>query len=181
VRHPDPQRWIGTSAAQAPLMQAIVEHDREGIVETAGLDGQQRVYAFTPFANGTLSVGLPTATAYAESNRRILENALAAIVVMLLALIAAWVGADVVLLRRLRTLITATEELEAGDLGPGRASPTRRASLAGWRGRSTRWPRRWSAGIASARSSTGRAWRARPVIAPSSRTRPSGSAGTART
>jgi PAS domain S-box-containing protein len=117
VRHPEPERWIGTSAADTPLMRAIVGQNGQGIIETVGLDQERRVYAFAPLGSGTVAIGLPTSVAYAEADRIVRQNLLAAGLVALVSLIAAWVGADVVVLRRLRALLTATEQLRAGDLG----------------------------------------------------------------
>ncbi len=65
ARHPDPQKWVGRSVPEAPVVKAILGQGREGTVEAAGVDGVRRLYAFTPLGSPTqtgrvyVSVGFP--------------------------------------------------------------------------------------------------------------------------
>jgi PAS domain S-box-containing protein len=93
----------------------------EGTIETPGIDNILRLYAFTPLygpANHRVyvAVGIPTGVALAEVNRLTALNLTALGFVAVLAVLAAWLGSDLFILRQLRTLVGATRRLAGGDL-----------------------------------------------------------------
>lgn len=121
ARLPEPERWVGKSARSSALIGAILAKPREGAAEEPGLDGVIRLYAFVPLHNGPagnvyVSVGIPKAVAFAAANRDFARNLVLLLLVAVLALIAAWVGSDVIVLRRVQALADAARRLGQGDL-----------------------------------------------------------------
>jgi signal transduction histidine kinase/CheY-like chemotaxis protein len=64
-----------------------------------------------------VSVGMPTAIAFAEADRMLRRNLTVLTVVAVLAIAAAWFGAKLLILRPVNALVAATRRLSAGDLG----------------------------------------------------------------
>lgn len=121
ARHPNPETWVGTTAPEAAIVEAIRAR-AEGVSEALGADGTRRLFAFTPFGSVAgagavyLSIGIPKEAAFAEADRMLARNLLGLTVVAGLALMAAWAGSDLFILRRVNALLRATERLGAGDL-----------------------------------------------------------------
>jgi putative nucleotidyltransferase with HDIG domain len=120
IRYPNPEQWVGQSVPEASLVQSILAQG-EGTVEVPGVDGVPRLYAFTSLrgvleGSAYVSVGIPSELAFAEANRVLARNLAALTLVAALALVAAWVGGDLFLLRRVNALVSATKRLSAGDL-----------------------------------------------------------------
>lgn len=122
VHYPDPDAWVGRAASDSPIMETILARREDGTVEAYGVDGTLRLFAFAPVNGITgseeiyVSVGIPTAVAFADANRLLTRNLIALGLVTILALVAAWFGSDVFVLRRVNKLAHATEQLSAGDL-----------------------------------------------------------------
>jgi PAS domain S-box-containing protein len=118
VRYPDPDKWVGKPYPQALLQEArLVEG--EGVRIAKGIDGVERLYAFSAVmgtGDFVVQIGIRREEVYAPANR-ILYRQLAALgVVACFALLMAWFGADVFLLKQVNALIGATRRLAAGDL-----------------------------------------------------------------
>ncbi|HSS63951.1 MAG TPA: EAL domain-containing protein [Gammaproteobacteria bacterium] len=121
ARHPHSEKWVGKSAQDYPFMDAVLAQGGKGTAELNGLDGVKRLYAFTPLYDGGsgsvyVSVGIPTAVAFASAHRTLARNVAFMVVAAALALIAAWVGSDVFVLRRVRALAAAARRLATGDM-----------------------------------------------------------------
>lgn len=121
VRYPNPEAWVGKSAADAPVVKAILAQKEEGTVEALGEDQVARLYAFTPLThrpttNVYVSVGIPSAVAFAEVNETLTNNLTTLGLVAALALGAAWFMGDWFLLRQVNTLVSLTGRLAKGDL-----------------------------------------------------------------
>ncbi len=121
ARLPESDKWVGKSMRASLLFSAILANQREGTAEEPGLDGVTRLYAFAPLHNSPagnvyVSVGIPKAVAFAAANRDFARNLALLLLVVVLALIAAWVGGDVFVLRRIQALAGAARRLGQGDL-----------------------------------------------------------------
>lgn len=129
VHHPSPERWVGKSVPEAPIIKAILDQQAEGAVEAVGEDGVARLYAFTPLRgeakppDAYLSIGIPGQVAYAETNRILKRNLAGLGFITVIALGVAWVGSNVVVLRRVRSLVRATSRLANGDLAARAGMP----------------------------------------------------------
>ena len=121
-RWPNPEKWIGKLYENLPLKQAILSTQAEGYIETADFDGVQRLYAFAPLRTDAsdhkayISIGIPRDVAYAEIGRILTRTLAGLALVIVLTLVAAWLGGDYFLLRRIRGLVEAARRLGQGDL-----------------------------------------------------------------
>jgi PAS domain S-box-containing protein len=122
VRYPDPEMWVGRPAPEAPIVETILAQQGEGMVEARGVDGVPRLFAFTPLAglpeggDMYVTVGIPTAVAFASANRVLARSLTAIGLVTALALAAAWFGSDLLVMRWVRALVSAAKRLSDGDL-----------------------------------------------------------------
>lgn len=118
VRYPDPDKWVGKPYPQA-LSQESRLAEREGVRIAEGIDGVERLYAFSAVhgdGNFLVQIGIRREEAYAHANRILYQQLAALGVVAILAILAAWFGADVFLLKQVNALIEATRRLAGGDL-----------------------------------------------------------------
>ena len=107
VHHPDPaeEGWVGRSLAGTPVVDTILT-EGAGTAEAPGADGRTYLYAFEPLAIGTAGsayviVAIPRATAVAPAERAFGESLTRLGLVATLVLVAAWVGADLLVRRDL--------------------------------------------------------------------------------
>ncbi len=115
------QNWVGTRVDQHRRGTRIRQSTDLSWVG-AGLDGVERLYTATPLsrtgglADAYVIVGVPVDVAYAQANRMLAQNLLFLGLVAVMALGAAWIGGDLLVLRHLRALVTAARQMSAGDL-----------------------------------------------------------------
>lgn len=119
--YPETADAIGTSLSGTPMLAALQANDGFGISETMGLDGQDRLYAYSPLApdqanSPTVVVGVPSSIVYGPANLMLLRGIIALVVVEGLALLAAYFGGEKIILQRFQKLLGATRRLAAGDL-----------------------------------------------------------------
>ena len=120
ARSAEPQKWIGKSMPSA-VVKAIQTGQQEGVIEDAEVDGIKRLYAFSPLivsgkVNAYVGIGIPAAVAYANVKRSLIRNLSLLGLVAVLALVAAWFGGDLFILRQVNALVSASKRLAAGDL-----------------------------------------------------------------
>jgi PAS domain S-box-containing protein len=118
VRYPDPDKWVGK-----PYPQALLQESRlavgEGVRIAKGIDGIERLYAFSAVkgnGNFVVQIGIRREEVYAPANRILYQQLAGLGLVALLAILMAWFGADVFLLKQVNALIAATRRLAGGDL-----------------------------------------------------------------
>ena len=123
ARYPDPEKWVGQSVPEVPVVQTVLKRQGEGTVESTSVDGVPRFYAFRPL-HGTAGgedvyvyTGIPTKIVFAGANRLLVRNLAGLGLVTILVLAIAWVGSNMFLLRRVNALLDATQRLAVGDLG----------------------------------------------------------------
>jgi signal transduction histidine kinase len=123
ARQPEPERWVGRSATDAPLMAGLLARDAEGMAEGADVDGVQRLFAFVPLrtapeaTHASLIVGIPAAVAYAAADRDLWRSLAALTATGLVVLALARLGANRLIVRPVQALVIATRRLSRGDLG----------------------------------------------------------------
>ena len=122
ARYPEPEKWVGKTMPEASVVETILAKG-EGMIETIGADGVQRLYAFTSFGSTVsqadkvyVSIGIPSSAIFAQVERTLIRNLAFLLFISLLALSAAWFGGDLLVLRRLNPIVSATKRLGAGDL-----------------------------------------------------------------
>jgi signal transduction histidine kinase/ActR/RegA family two-component response regulator len=121
LQSPSSEQWVGKSFPYAQINQKVLTQ-AEGTIEARGIDGVERLYAFSRLGddpvNSSLSIriGLPTSVAFARADQMLAQNLISLGGVTLLALAAAWFGGDLFLVRRVKSLVQTTERLRQGDL-----------------------------------------------------------------
>ena len=122
ARYPESERWVGRPLPEAPIVEVILSQQAEGTTEAIGVDHIRRLYAFTRLdgaqeaTDAYLYIGIPTSIAFAEVNRMLIRNLVTLGLVMAIGLAAAWVVSDLLILRHVKALASATTRLAAGDL-----------------------------------------------------------------
>lgn len=133
VRYPEPERWVGKVVPDTGVLKAALDKEGKGTVETEGIDGVRRLYAFTPLddsANSTiLYTGIPTSAVYAGANHSLTRNLIALGLVTVLVVVAAYLFGDLVVMRRLNALIGTARRLAGGDLSARTGIPSGRSEL----------------------------------------------------
>lgn len=128
VRHPDPEKWVGKTIPEMERVKEVLARE-EGTMEAMGIDGNVRLYAFSPLKGMPeglfMRVGLLKKEVFARANQVLMRNLLALGLVVVLSLAAAWLFGSLLIMRGIKTLVATTEKLAAGDLsvrtgwGPG--------------------------------------------------------------
>ncbi|UTW13430.1 adenylate/guanylate cyclase domain-containing protein [Marinobacterium rhizophilum] len=127
VHYPSAQQVAGTSIADTPLFKEIQATRGRGAFETHNLAGAKSLFVVAPIQGETtagadenyavyLAIGVPRDLAFADINREFSRNLLIFGLVALVALALAWAFANVLILRSVDALRSATKALEAGNL-----------------------------------------------------------------
>lgn len=120
LRHPDPEGWVGKSAANRPVFKAIQAGGAEGTLEETGLEGTPRIIAYTPLLDTssgrmTLWLSVPRATVLAPANRELAIGLSVMLASLLLALGLAYRAGEKILMRPLLRLSDTATRFGAGD------------------------------------------------------------------
>jgi signal transduction histidine kinase/HAMP domain-containing protein len=121
-RYPQGTTWIGKPILADPAVQGMEPQDSEKTFRAVGLDGVSRLFAFSQLKSSIggksvyAAIDVPTDVAFAEARAILVQNLALLALVSTLALVAAWLGADLFVLRRIRDLVRATKQVEAGKL-----------------------------------------------------------------
>lgn len=120
ARYPSHEDVVGSSIGWDPLQPLL--DGSEGITEGTGTDGVTRIYAFKVLCCLTsgdvyVRIGIPKEAAFAEPDRLLRRNLVALGGVSLFALLAAWFGGNLAIVREVQRLVETTKHLAAGDFG----------------------------------------------------------------
>ena len=123
AHYPEAEKWLGKSLKGSALVRAAVGQRAEGTLEAPGLDGVERLYAFSPLNDKALrglyvSVGISRAAAVASANAALGRSLIGMLVVVLFGVAMAWFGSGAPILRRIDALTAAARRIRAGDLTP---------------------------------------------------------------
>ncbi len=118
-RRPDPERWFGKQVPPA-LWQAMSRHDGKAVV-IRGEDGIERLHSFAPvgpdeLSEYTVTIGIPTAEITAGARQAQLISLLGLAATTFLAMLAAWLAGDILIVRRVRKLMDTARGIAAGEL-----------------------------------------------------------------
>src|SRR5258706_101970 len=119
ARQPDPQKWVGKSLIDAPVVRRILAPG-PNVFEMPGIDGRQRLHAVTEIKEGQspglfVSVGIPLEVSFAHAEQALARNLIIVVVVALLVLVAARSYAERFFLRPVQSLSQAASRLGEGD------------------------------------------------------------------
>jgi diguanylate cyclase (GGDEF)-like protein len=116
---PDPQRWSGRLLPDEPVVAAALLTP-DGTREVPGLDGVERLYAFSglrgPAGDLHVLIGFDRDSAFAPAGKAMARNLALLGLMGLVALLAGRFVAETMILRRLKTLVAAAGRLKAGDM-----------------------------------------------------------------
>lgn len=119
--YPDGEKWVGKMMSETPIIQTVLSKG-EGTVETAGMDGKTRLYAFRPLHDSTgdsniyIYSGIPSEIVFNGANQMMIRNLAGIGVSTILVLIIAWWGGSLLFLRRVNALLGVAQRLATGDL-----------------------------------------------------------------
>ena len=120
-QQPGPGSWTGKQFPLEGVRQAVLKQGR-GLVEATDPEGVSRIYVFESLMNGWqdrevyLILGVPEKIALANSKRMMLRNMTGMGIIAVAALLAAWFGAEKVILKPVKAMVKATREFAAGNL-----------------------------------------------------------------
>lgn len=119
VRHPEPEKWVGKTIPEIERVKEVLAKE-EGTAEALGIDGNVRLYAFTPLKGMPeglfMRVGLLKKDVFARANQVLTRNLMALGLVVVMALVAAWLFGSLLIMRGINVLVTSTRRLAEGDL-----------------------------------------------------------------
>jgi signal transduction histidine kinase len=135
AHHPHSEKLVGRTMADKNLLKTIFEQ-KQGLIKTNDSDGIQWLNGFTMVFRRLeartvyLVISIPKKVVFAHANRILSRNLIGLGIVALLALIAAWIGGEVFVLRRVKAIADAAERLKKGNLGTSAGMPHGRGELA---------------------------------------------------
>ena len=122
LRYPEEAKLVGTRLHTGISADAKVVQGVEGNIESLGVDRVARLFTYRQLDHRIAGnvyyagIDIPARAAFSESERILRQNLLALSGLAALTVIAAWFGADLFVLRRVRDLMNATRELASGNL-----------------------------------------------------------------
>ncbi len=119
-RYPGPQDWVGKTLSGSEYFEAVRQSGGEGSFEMPGPDGVERLYAAKHLYNeeritAHVVVGIPSEIAYAGATRIQRQNLLLMAGATGLALAAAWVVGNAIIIKNIHQLIQATMRLAESE------------------------------------------------------------------
>jgi signal transduction histidine kinase/ActR/RegA family two-component response regulator len=118
-RRPDPERWFGTKVSTR-MREAMKSAGRRAVVLRDD-DDIERLHTFARVGPPALSdyvvtIGIPVETVTAGARRAQLMSLVGLAATTMLALLAAWLAGDVLIVQRVRKLMDTARHIATGDL-----------------------------------------------------------------
>ena len=118
-RRPDPERWFGQKIS--PALSEAMRGPHQRAVVVRGEDGVERLHAFArvgppSLSEYTVTIGVPTGIITEVAREAQLMSLLGLGATTLLALLAAWLAGDKLIVQRVRKLMSTARRIAAGDL-----------------------------------------------------------------
>jgi signal transduction histidine kinase len=121
ARQPDAEQWLGQSMIHNPTFREILSQ-KTGVIETRGDQDIPYIYAFAQLQSSFrkqpvyMILEIPRKLAFADSNRILGRNLALLGIVALVAILAAWFGSDLFIMRPIKAVAQASRRLAAGEL-----------------------------------------------------------------
>jgi hypothetical protein len=120
LRYPQGRESIGQPIFAKALDDGALSQETERAVESLGSDGVQRLIAFarlkSPVGGKPIyaAIDISAAMAIEEADQILVHDLITLGLLTALTLVAAWFGADIVVLRRIRDIVAATNKSQLG-------------------------------------------------------------------
>jgi signal transduction histidine kinase/ActR/RegA family two-component response regulator len=122
-RRPDPERWFGAkvSTTMRDAMRESMKGSARHAVVLRDDDDVERLHTFArvgapSLSDYTVTIGIPVETVTAGARRAQLMSLVGLAATTMLALLAAWLAGDVLIVQRVRKLMDTARRIAAGDL-----------------------------------------------------------------
>ena len=121
VRYPDPEGWSGKNAAHMFPVNQILARRGEGVIEGIGLDGLNRLFAYSPLLDTVagpmyLFLSMPRKTVTSDARRRLLISLVIGMAALAVSLGGVLWGGDRFVVRPLSALSRTAARIGAGNL-----------------------------------------------------------------
>jgi len=120
ARTPDRSARIGTTVPGHPVLQAARTAPSGGVVAAPDLDGTRRIFGFAPLPGQggdiIVAIGLAEGEVLAAAQRRSGYAVVVALGSVAFAVVAGWLVAERALLRPIRSLAAAVQQVGTGDM-----------------------------------------------------------------
>jgi signal transduction histidine kinase/ActR/RegA family two-component response regulator len=118
-RRPDPERYFGSKLSKS-TQEAMASAGQRALT-IRGEDGVERLHTFArvgapALSDYTVTIGIPTDTIISAARHDQVMSLLGLAATTMLALLAAWLVGDVLIVQRVRKLMGTAERIAAGDL-----------------------------------------------------------------
>lgn len=121
AREPDTEHLLGQSMLNNPVFEEILSQ-KTGVIDMRSDGDNPYLYAFAPLQSSLrkqpvyIILGILRKLAFAESNRILGRNLSLLGIVAVLAVLAAWFGSDLFIMRPIKAMAQASRRLAAGEL-----------------------------------------------------------------
>jgi len=135
LRYPQGRESIGQPIFAKALDDGAAWQETERAVESVGPDGVRRLIAFAQLKSPVggkpiyAAIDISAAMAFEDANQILIHDLITLGLLTALTLVAAWFGADIVVLRRIRDIVAATKQIAAGKLSARTRLPYGRSEL----------------------------------------------------
>jgi signal transduction histidine kinase len=122
LRYPEGNNWIGKTIVFNAAQLSAPSSSRESTSQATGPDGIPRLFALSPLKNSIggqtvyAAVDLPIEIAFAKTREILMQQLIALGILASIILGSTWFGTDALVLRRIRDIIAATQNMAAGHL-----------------------------------------------------------------
>jgi diguanylate cyclase (GGDEF)-like protein len=122
MRQPADTGRVGEKTSNARLIESL-QTEKDQLFEAHDTDGVRRIYAvervgINPDGSVPLRtvISIPRQVILAEANRALVQTILGILGVTLILVVGAWYGAEVAVVRRIRSMLNVAHRIRAGDL-----------------------------------------------------------------
>lgn len=117
TRYPDPEEWVGRQFLDVPLIKTVLAQT-EGVINTRGIDGVARIFAFTQLSgtSARFIIGLNERETLQKVNAAMMRSYGQLTIVAAVVLVGIWFGAEHFFMRPIRALARTAAEIGEGHL-----------------------------------------------------------------
>ena len=121
ARQPNAEQWLGRSMINNPAFREILSQ-KTGVIEASDDRDIPYIYAFAPLHSSLrkepvyIILGTPRSQAFADSNRILVRNLTLLGIVAIVAMVAAWFGSDLFIMRQVKAMAQTSRRIAAGEM-----------------------------------------------------------------